>query len=85
MLFVFLLLIAAILTRFHGSSETTLTRNVAFLGILMYLFKTKYYQHVKNSVLNVCSKHVPVWGKGGGGGRNGRAITGRKIILTCPF
>ena len=57
---------------------------MAFLGILMHLFKRKYYQHVKNAVLNVCAKYVSVWGKGGGGGGE-RAITGTKIILTCPL
>ena len=68
--------------RFHGSSEKTLTRNVAFLGILMHLFKKKYDLHVRNSVLNVCEKYVPVWGKKG---VTGRAITGTKIILTCSL
>ena len=50
---------------FHGSSETTLTSNMAFLGILMHLFKKIYHQHVRNAVLDVCAKSVPVWGKSG--------------------
>ena len=49
--------------RFHGSSERTLTRNVAFLDILMQ--KKKYYQHVRNTFLAVSAKPVPVWGKRG--------------------
>ena len=28
-------------------------------------FKKKYYQHVRNAVLAVCAKPVPVWGKRG--------------------
>ena len=38
----------------------------------MHFFKRKYHKHVRNAVLNVCAKYVPVWGKGG----NGRVITG---------
>ena len=55
-------------------------RNVAFLGILMHLFK-KNITSMSGMLLNVCAKHVPVWGKRG----HGRAITGTKIILTCPL
>ena len=45
----------------------TLTSNMAFLDILMHLFFFffKYYQHVRNAVLDVCAKSVPVWGKRG--------------------
>ena len=50
--------------------------NVAYLGILVHFFKNIYYQHVRNAILNVCAKHVPVWG-------DERAITGRK--MTCPL
>ena len=46
------------------------TRNVSFSAILMHLLK-KYYQYVRNAVFNVCAKHVPVWGKRGGGEREG--------------
>ena len=28
-------------------------------------FKKIYYQHVRNAVLDVCAKSVPVWKKGG--------------------
>ena len=53
---------------------------MAFLGTLVHLL---YHQYVRNAVLDVCAKSVPVcmgqkWG-------NERAITERKIILTCPF
>ena len=36
---------------------------ITFLGILMHIFKNKYRQHVRNTVLAVCAKPVPVWGK----------------------
>ena len=36
---------------------------MAFLGISMHLFQKIYYQHVRNAVLDVCAKPVPVWGK----------------------
>ena len=39
--------------------------NMAFLGILMHLFKKIYNQHVRNAVLDVCAKSVPVRGKSG--------------------
>ena len=56
---------------------------MAFLGISMHFFSKKiYYQHVRNSVLAVCAKLVPLWGKG----REMRGNEmGRKIISTCPF
>ena len=38
---------------------------MAFLGILMHLFKNIYYQYVWNAVLDVCAKSVPVWFKSG--------------------
>ena len=38
---------------------------MAFLGILMHFLKKIYYQLVKNAVLDVCAKSVPVWGKSG--------------------
>ena len=39
---------------------------MAFLGILMHLLKKQiYHQHVRNAVLDVCAKSVPVWGKSG--------------------
>ena len=38
---------------------------IAFLGISMHCFQKKYYQHVRNAVLDVCAKSVPVWGKSG--------------------
>ena len=44
-------------------SETTLTHKIALLGISMHCFQKKYYQHVRNAVLDVCAKSVPVWGK----------------------
>ena len=31
----------------------------------MHLFKKIYYQHVRNAVLDICAKSVPVWGKSG--------------------
>ena len=31
----------------------------------MHCFKKKYYQHVRNAVLDVCATSVPVWGKSG--------------------
>ena len=47
-------------------SETTLTHKIAFLGISMHCFQKKtYYQHVRNAVLDVCAKSVPVCGKSG--------------------
>ena len=54
-----------------------------FLGILMHLFfkKNLHYQHVRNAVLDVCAKSVPVWGKR----REMRGLLRGKIILTCPF
>ena len=39
--------------------------NIEFLGILMHFIKQIYHQHVKNAVLDVCAKSVPVWGKSG--------------------
>ena len=68
--------------RFHGSSETTLTYNMAFLGILMHLLKTNI-SHVCREccpwcMCKVCSSLGQKWG-------NERAITGSKIILTCPL
>ena len=47
----------------HSWSKTTLTHKMAFLGISMHLFQKKYYQHVRNAVLAVCAKSVPVWSK----------------------
>ena len=47
------------------ASETTLARNVAFLGILMHLFPSKHYQHVRNAVFDVFVKSVPVQAKRG--------------------
>ena len=47
----------------HSWSETTLTDKMAFLGISIHLFQKKYYQHVRNAVLDVCAKSVPVWSK----------------------
>ena len=43
----------------------TVTYNMAFLDILMHLLKKIHYQHVRNAVLDVCAKSVPVWGKRG--------------------
>ena len=54
---------------------------MAFLGILMHIFKKIYYKHVKNAVLAVCAKPVPVWGKR----REMRGLLRGEIILTCPF
>ena len=54
---------------------------MAFLRISMYLFFKKYYLYVRNAVLAVCAKPVPVSAKEG----NERAVTGRKVILTCHF
>ena len=31
----------------------------------MHLFNKIYYQHVRNAVLDVFAKSVPVWGKSG--------------------
>ena len=31
----------------------------------MHLFKIICYKHVRNAVLDVCAKSVPVWGKRG--------------------
>ena len=31
----------------------------------MNYLKYTYYQHVRNAVLDVCAKSVPVWGKSG--------------------
>ena len=68
--------------RFHGSSETTLTYNMAFLGILMHLLKTNISQVCQECcplcMCKVCSSLGQKWG-------NERAITGSKIILTCPL
>ena len=36
---------------------------MAFLGILMHLLKKIYHKYVRNAVLDVCAKSVPVWGK----------------------
>ena len=49
----------------HSWSETTLTHKTAFLGISMHLFQKQYYKYVRNAVLAVCGKPVPVWGKTG--------------------
>ena len=38
---------------------------IAFLGISMHCFQKQYYQHVRNAVLDVCAKSVPVWSKSG--------------------
>ena len=48
----------------------------------MQLFFKKNYQHVRNAVLAVYAKPGPVCGQKR---ENERAITGRKITLTCPF
>ena len=38
---------------------------MAFLGISIQLFQKIYCQHVRNAILAVCAKPVPVWGKRG--------------------
>ena len=43
----------------------TLTYNMAFLDISMHSFKKIYYQQVRNAVLDVCARSVPVWDKRG--------------------
>ena len=48
----------------------------------MHLLKQIYHQHVRNAVLDVCAKSVPVWGKNG---EMRGLFTGRKNISTCPF
>ena len=67
---------------FHGSSETTLTYNMAFLGSLMHLLKTNISQVCQECcprcMCKVCSSLGQKWG-------NEKAITGSKIILTCPL
>ena len=68
--------------RFHGSSETTLTYNMAFLGILMHLWKTNVSQVCQGCcpwcMCKVCSSLGQKWG-------NERDITGSKIILKSPL
>ena len=59
-------------------SETTLTYNMTFSGILMHLSLKIYHQHVRNTVPDVCSS----LGRSRG---NERAIMVRKIILKCPL
>ena len=43
--------------------KQTITHNMTFLGIFYVSFSKKYYQHVRNAVLDVCAKPVPVWDK----------------------
>ena len=31
----------------------------------VFFLKNIYHQHVRNAVLDVCAKSVPVWGKSG--------------------
>ena len=54
---------------------------MAFLGILMHLLETNISPACQHAVLDVCAKSVPVRGKTG----EMRAITGSKLILTCPL
>ena len=59
----------------------TLARNVAVLGILIHLLPKKYYWHVRNAVLDVCAKPVPVWGKMG----EWEGYYGEKTYLDMSF
>ena len=62
---------------FCHDRKSAFTHRMAFLGIPMHIFPKKYHQHVRNAVLAVCAKPVPVWGK--------IREMGGKIILTCPL
>ena len=41
-----------------------------------------YHKYVRNAVLDVCAKSVPVWGKSG---EMRGLLRGSKIILTSPL
>ena len=66
----------------HSRSETTLTHKMAFLGISMHLFQKKILPACQECYSCCLCKVCSSLGQKKG---NERAITGRKIILTCPF
>ena len=45
-------------------------------------FLNIYYHHVRNAVLDVCAKSVPIWGKRG---EMRGLLRGETLSLTCPF
>ena len=74
-----------VILRFHGSSETTLACNVAFLGILMHLFQ-KNIASMSGMLLLMFVQHLLQFGARGGGWEwEGYYGEKNKIILTCPF